>query len=288
MSFKIVTDNAADLPKEFLAENNIGCINLSYIIDEVVYGQGVELSNEDFYKAMRDGKMPTTSQINPEEARVKLLEYLEESNEILCLSLSSGLSGSYNSVRMAAEDLMEERKDCKIVVVDTLSGSLGEGLLVYKAVQMKNAGKSMEETAEWLNANCKNSIHLIAVDDLFHLQRGGRVSKSSAVIGSIVGIKPMIKIDDEGKLGVYDKIRGRKKSLLALADTMEKQMGSRRAENDIVAIAHGDVMEDVEYLKGIITERFGIDKFLVNHAGPIIGSHIGPGTMVLLFMGEER
>ena len=188
--FKIVTDSTADLPVEYLKEHDLGCMNLSYIMDGVTYGQGQELPEKEFYALMRQGKMPTTSQVNPEEAKAHFTEYLKENKEILCIAFSSGLSGTYNSMRIAADEIMEEQPDCKIIVIDSLCASLGEGLLVHKAVTLRDQGKSMEEVAEWVKNNRLHLVHVFTVDDLYHLYRGGRVSKATAFVGTLAGIKP--------------------------------------------------------------------------------------------------
>lgn len=289
--FKITTDSTTDLPVEYLREHNIGCMPISYILDGVTYGRDQELDWKEFYSMMRnDGKMPTTSQINPAEAKEYLEEYIKTDKEILHLAFSSGLSGTYNNIRIAAEEIMEEHPDCRIVVVDSLCASMGEGLFVHKAVKMRDAGKTLDETAEWLNENVQNFVHVFTVDDLFHLYRGGRVSKTAAVIGTLVSIKPKLHVDSEGHLIVIDKVRGRKKSLNALVDYMEEKMGSYLQENkdDCVFISHGDALEDAEYVRDQIKERFGIENFMINHIGPTIGAHSGPGTIALFFMGESR
>lgn len=289
--FKITTDSTTDLPVEYLKEHNVGCMPISYILDGVTYGREQELDWKEFYSMMRnDGKMPTTSQINPEEAREYFEEYIKTDKEILHLAFSSGLSGTYNNMRIAAEEIMEEHPDCRIVVVDSLCASMGEGLFVHKAIQLRDAGKTLDETADWLNANVQNFVHVFTVDDLFHLHRGGRVSKAAAVIGTLVSIKPKLHVDREGHLIVIDKVRGRKKSLNALVDYMEEKMGSHLQENkdDYVFISHGDALEDAEYVRDQIKERFGIEHFLINHIGPTIGAHSGPGTIALFFMGESR
>ena len=203
--FKIVTDSTADLPAEYLQEHDLGCINLSYIMDGVTYGQGQELPEKEFYALMRNGKMPTTSQVNPEEAKNHFLKYLKENKEILCIAFSSGLSGTYNSMRVAAEEIMEEQPDCRIIVIDSLCASLGEGLLVHKAVTLRDQGKSLEEVAEWVKNNRLHLVHVFTVDDLYHLYRGGRVSRATAVVGTLAGIKPKLHVDDEGHLIVIGK-----------------------------------------------------------------------------------
>lgn len=289
--FKITTDSTTDLPLEYFQEHNVGFIPISYILDGVTYGRGKELDWKEFYRLMKEeGKMPTTSQINPEEAKEYFTECAKTDKEILHLAFSSGLSGTYNNMRLAAEEVMEEHPDVKIIVLDSLCASLGEGLFVHKAVKLRDAGKSLEETAEWLKEHVLNVVHVFTVDDLFHLYRGGRVSRTSAVIGTLAAIKPKLHVDDEGHLIVIGKPRGRKKSLNALVDYMETNMGSWMQENkdDTIFISHSDCLEDAEYVRDQIKERFGMEHFLINHIGPTIGAHTGTGTVALFFMGEVR
>lgn len=291
--FKIITDSTTDLPTEYLEEHNVGCLAISYILDGITYGRERQLDWKNFYACMRDeGKMPTTSQINPAEAKEQLEEYIKDGagREILYLAFSSGLSGTCGNIRMAAEELMEEHPDVKIIVVDSLGASMGEGLFVHKAVRMRDEGKSMEETAEWLEKHVLNFTHVFTVDDLYHLYRGGRVSKTAAVLGTMISIKPKLHVDDAGHLILIGKVRGRKKSLSALVDYMGEKMGSWTEENrrDYVFISHGDALEDAEYVRDLIKERYGCRNFLINHIGPTIGAHSGPGTIALFFMGESR
>ncbi len=290
--FVIVTDSTADLPVEYLEDNNIVCMNMSYTVDGEVYSgkTGKELPWKEFYRLMREEeKMPTTSQINPEEIKDTFEELIQKGNkEILYLAFSSGLSGTCNNGKIAAQDVMEEHPDVKIIVIDSLSASLGEGLFVYYAARMRLAGRTMEETAEWLNANVQNFVHVFTVDDLHHLYRGGRVSKTTAIIGTMAGIKPILHVDKEGHLIPIDKVRGRKKSLSRLVDYMGQHMGSRRKDNEIVFISHGDALQDAQYVAGQVEERFGIKNFMVAPIGPTVGTHSGPGTIALFFLGEER
>lgn len=287
-TFKIITDSTADLPKEYLKEHGIDIVYLKYIMDEESYGADKEIDVHEFYEMMRGGKMPTTSQVNPEEAKDFLLKCREESKEILSLAFSSGLSGTYNSMRIAAEEIMEEYPDTRIIVVDTLCASLGEGLLVHKAIGLRQQGKTLQETADWIEEHKLNLVHMFTVDDLNHLYRGGRVSKTVAIIGTLAGIKPILHVDDEGHLIPLQNVRGRKKSLLALVDDMEKKIGAYRDTNDIIFISHGDCQEDAEFVKNEVEKRFGIHTFLINHVGPTIGAHSGPGTVALFFLGDAR
>ena len=284
--FIIATDSTVDLPKAFLEENHVLTISLSYVMDGVTYKDLDGLSHEEFFEKITNGSLPTTSQINPEEARKALEPVVKEGKEILYLGFSSGLSGSYNSVRMAAEDLMEDYPETKIVTIDSLCASMGEGLLLYKTLQLKEQGKNLDEIAEWVEANKLHICHNVTVDDLNHLHRGGRISKTTAVLGTMVKIKPIIHMDNEGKLVVIGKERGRKKSLLTLLDKMEKQM--QGYENDVVMITHGDCIEDAKYVEEQIRERFGIENIIVNGIGSVIGSHTGAGGVAVFFMGSER
>lgn len=289
--FKIITDSTADLPEEYLKQHDIDCLNLCYMIGGETYGgeTGKELPWKEFYAMMRDGEMPTTAQINPEEAKEHFKACIEAGHKrLLYLAFSSGLSGTYNSGRIAAEEIKEEYPDCEIIVIDTLCASLGEGLLVYYAVKLKEEGKSMEEVAAWVEEHKLNLVHVFTVDDLNHLHRGGRVSKAVAIIGTLVSIKPVLHVDDEGHLTSVDKVRGRKKSLLQLVDNMEKQMGSYADKNDIFFISHGDALEDAEFVAEEIKKRFGIKECIINRVGPTIGAHAGPGVIALFFWGDVR
>ncbi len=286
--YMIVTDNTSDLPDSFFQEHGVGKMFLSYIMDGETYTIDHELPSEEFYDRMRKGSMPTTSQVNPETAREEFEKFLKIAKQIIYISFSSGLSGTCSSVSIAARELMEEQPDVKITVVDSLAASLGEGLLVYKAVEKKEQGMGYEELVKWLEDNRLHVVHNFTVDDLFHLYRGGRVSKTAAILGTMINLKPVLHVDDEGHLIPVAKVRGRKKSLSALVDSMEKQMGSYRDQNDIVMISHGDSLNDAEYVKKLIEERFGIHRFLINPIGPTIGTHSGPGTIALFYMGEYR
>lgn len=284
--FVIVSDSTVDLPKEYLQSKQVPIISLSYIMDGVTYEEMDGLSHKEFFEKLRAGSLPTTSQINPEQAREALESFAKEGKDILYIGFSSGLSGSYNSVRMAAEDLKEEYPDINIITIDSLCACMGEGLLLYKALELKGHGMSMEEIAKWVEANKLHICHNVTVDDLNHLHRGGRISKTTAVVGSMIKIKPIIHMSDEGKLVVIGKERGRKKSLVSIVDRMEKQM--QGYDNDIVMITHGDCIEDAEFVKKQVEERFGIHNVMINGIGSVIGSHTGAGVVAVFFMGDKR
>ena len=284
--FVIVSDSTVDLPKEYLQSKQVPIISLSYIMDGVTYEEMDGLSHKEFFEKLRAGSLPTTSQINPEQAREALEPFAKEGKDILYIGFSSGLSGSYNSVRMAAEYLEEEYPDINIIAIDSLCACMGEGLLLYKALELKEHGMSMEEIAKWVVANKLHICHNVTVDDLNHLHRGGRISKTTAVVGSMIKIKPIIHMSDEGKLVVIGKERGRKKSLVSIVDRMEKQM--QGYDNDIVMITHGDCIEDAEFVKKQVEERFGIHNVMINGIGSVIGSHTGAGVVAVFFMGDKR
>ncbi|MCI8597647.1 MAG: DegV family protein [Lachnospiraceae bacterium] len=287
-SYVIMTDNMADLPESYIQEHGLEVISLSYILDGKTYDRDHPLEVGEFYNKMRNGSMPTTSQVNPEQAKEAFASCLKAGKDVLYLAFSSGLSGTYGSGQIAAQEIQEENTypDRRIVVVDTLSASLGEGLLVHKAVQMKEAGKSLDEVAAWVEANKLHLCHNFTVDDLFHLHRGGRVSKATAILGTMINIKPILHVDDEGHLIAIGKVRGRKKSLTSLVDRMGEQI--KGFENQEVFISHGDCLEDAQYVEKLVRERFGVESFIINHVGPTIGAHSGPGTIALFFMGNPR
>lgn len=287
--FVITTDTTSDLPVEYVNEHQLGIMSLTYTIEGNTYSWENPLPVKSFYDMMRAGSLPTTSQVNPEEAKEIFKAILQKQNtDILHIAFSSGLSGSYNSARIAAEELKEEYPDHKIIVIDSLCASLGEGLLVHKALMMKEAGKSLKETAAWVEEHKLHVVHNFTVDDLYHLYRGGRVSKTAAVVGTMINIKPILHVDNEGHLIPLSKVRGRKKSLIALVNSMEKQIGSWKDKNDIIFISHGDSSEDAQLVADLIKERFGFESFLINHVGSTIGAHSGPGTIALFYMGDIR
>ncbi len=288
--YVIMTDTTADLPESYIQEHQLAILSLSYTIEGNTYDRENPLDVREFYAKMRAGSMPTTSQVNPEQAKEAFKACLDQGNDVLYIAFSSGLSGTCGSGMVAAEEIREsgEYPDRKLIVIDSLSASLGEGLLVHKAVQLKEAGKSMEEVADWVEKNKLHLCHNFTVDDLFHLHRGGRVSKATAVLGTMINIKPVLHVDDEGHLIAIGKVRGRKKSLAALVDRMADQIRGYEDQNSEVFISHGDCQEDAEYVQKLVQERFGVDKFIINHVGPTIGAHSGPGTVALFFMGNPR
>ena len=286
--YVITTDNNSDLPEKYLKDHGVGCMYLSYSMNGKNYTHENFLPEHEFYEAMRNGSMPTTAQVNPENAKALLEPYLKEGKDILHIAFSSGLSGTYNSSRIAAEELMEEYPDRKIIVVDSLSASLGQGLLVWLAQQKKELGQTLEDVADWVEKNKLKMVHLFTVDDLNHLYRGGRVSRTTAIVGSMLNIKPVLHVDNEGKLTAIGKVRGRKKALQELVKLMDEKIGSFGADCDTIFISHGDCEQDAQYVAAKVKEKYNIKNIIINQVGATIGAHSGPGTMALFFVGDVR
>lgn len=282
----ITVNSTVDLPKQWLAERNVPVIPLKYTIDDEIYTDMEGLSAKEFFAKLREGKIATTSQINPEEAREYLEPFVKEGKDVLHLAFSSGLSGTCNSMRIAAEELEEEYPGAKVYIIDTLCACLGEGLLLYYALKQKAEGKTIDETAKWVEENKLHICHNVTVDDLNHLYRGGRVSKTAAVLGTMIQIKPIIHMDKQGCLQVVGKERGRKKALNKIVDMAAKQIPGW--ENDLAMVTHGDCIEDAEYVAKQVREKLGIQEVLINNIGTVIGSHTGPGVVAVFVMGNER
>lgn len=286
----ISTDTSCDFPLEYVKQHQLPLVTLFYSIDGVTGENGCPSSDvlKNFYDKMRAGSMTKTQQASIEDTEKVFREILKEEKDILHIAFSSGLSGTANAARLAAENMMEEFPGRKIIVIDSLCASLGQGLLVDYALKLQQQGKTMEETAKWLEDHIQNICHLFTVEDLKYLQRGGRISKTTALVGTMIGIKPVLHVDPEGKLVSISKVRGRKQSIQALVNKMEENIGKYRGEKQPIFISHGDCIEDANYLAELVKERFGYDEFLINDVGPTIGAHSGPGTLALFFMGETR
>lgn len=286
MQYIISTDSTADLPMSYVKEHGLAVQFLSYAFGDSVYDIDTQLDPHDFYERMRSGEMPTTNACIPDQVQASFEKFLKEGYDILHISFSSGLSASHNNARIAANELTEQYPDRKIVVIDSLCASLGQGLLVHYAVTMKEQGKSLEEVASWLEENKLHLCHQFTVDDLFHLHRGGRVSKATAILGTLINVKPVLHVDNEGHLTSVCNVRGRKKALLKLVEHMGEQMEG--FENNIIFISHGDCLEDAQFVAAQVKERFGIDNILIDYVSPTIGAHSGPGTVALFYLGKER
>ena len=229
--------------------------------------------------------MSVTSQVNPEEAADMLEPFVKEGKDVLHLGFSSGLSGTLNSMRIAGQMLEEKYPGSKVIVVDTLCACLGEAMLLYYALKEKEKGKTIEEVAQWAEENKLHICHDVTVDDLNHLHRGGRVSKTTAVLGTLVQIKPIIHAALDC-LQVIGKERGRKKSLNRIVDMAAEQ--AKGYDNEIIMITHGDCLEDAEYVAKLVREKMGIDNIMINNIGTVIGSHTGPGVVAVFCVGDHR
>ena len=288
--FVITTETNSDLPIHYLEEHEIGIIPHYYEIEGELYGDGKELSVKEFYDTMRAGKMPTTMASNPAVIHDTFESYIKKGFDILHISFSSALSGGYNNICVGARDLMEEYPEAKILVYDTLNVSIGEGLAIIKAVKLKEEGKTIDEVFDWLKEHRQEFCVRFTVDDLFHLQRGGRLSKTSAVVGTMINIKPILRVDEKGTLVATQKTRGRKKSLVTLVDLMYEAMGHYRDENDPIGVVHGDTKEEAEFVASLIREKLEKKdrEIIITPVGPSIGAHSGPGAIGICFMGEIR
>ena len=276
----ITVNSTVDTGKEWLEERNVPVIPQKYTIDGQEYTDMYGLSDKEFFQKLREGKMSVTSQINPEEAKEMLEPYVKEGKDVLHLAFSSALSGTCNSMKIAAEELQEEYPEAKVIVVDTLCACMGEAMLLYYALKQKEAGKTIEEVAQWAEENKLHVCHNVTVDDLFHLHRGGRVSKTAAVLGTMVKVKPIIHMDDNGALQVIGKERGRKKSLHKIVDMAVER--SKGWDNEIIMITHGDCLEDAEYVAKLVREKMGVENVFIHNIGTVIGSHTGPGVVATL------
>lgn len=287
--FAILTDSCADLTAELVAELDVRVLPLSINMDGKTifnYPDNREMEPKTFYDLLRAGKTATTSAVNVAQFAETMEPCLQEGKDVLVLAFSSGLSTTYNSAVIAADDLREKYPERKIFVVDTLCASLGQGLFVYLAAQERAKGKSIDEVRQWAEDNKMNVCHQFTVDDLFHLKRGGRVSAATAVVGTMLAIKPVLHVDNEGHLINIAKARGRAASIKALLDKMEKTVV--QPEEQVIFISHGDCLEDAQKLADMIRGRWNVKGVIINDIGPVIGAHAGPGTVALFYMGSER
>lgn len=288
-TYRIVTDSTTDLTPELIQELDVQVIPLCYMMGGKTYHNipgGGEMTDKEFYAKLRAGSMSTTTQVNSEEFLHVFTPLLEAGQDVLYIAFSSGLSGTYQSAVLAREELKQRFPDRRLEVFDSLCASMGEGLLVYHAAKLRQAGKSLDEVLAWLKENVLNLCHWFTVDDLNHLKRGGRVSTATALVGTMLGIKPVLHVDDEGHLIPVSKVRGRKQSLDALVRRMEDTVLD--PGNQMVFISHGDCLEDAQYVERQIREKLGVQQVKLDFIGPVIGAHSGPGTVALFFLGKER
>lgn len=283
----ITTDSNSDVLPEDIQKYGIPVIPQYYAFGDVIYGDEKNMSPKEFYETMRKGELPKSMANNPAVIHDKFEAVLKEGKDILHIAFSGALSGSCNNVRMVAQELLEEYPDRKILIFDSLNASLGEGVSVYRAVELKEQGKSMEEIYEILIEERDHVNVWFTVDDLHHLQRGGRVSKTTAIVGSMINIKPLLRVTASGELKSDGTVRGRKKALKTLVSNMEKTLDTEHFGKDrIVAILHGDCMEDALAVKEMVNE-LGFEHVIINDVSPSIGTHAGPGVVGLVYYGRK-
>ena len=291
-SFEMITDSCCNLTEDMIDQYGLHVLPLTFMADgdDTVYQsylKGAKTDLSQFYKMMRDGKVFRTSLPNLADTETLFRSLLDAGRDILYLGFSSGLSGTCEATELLAQQLRSEYADRKIYTVDTLAASGGEGLLVWHACQHAEAGEGIDEVRDWVENHKLNLAHWFTVDDLMFLWRGGRVSKTSAWAGTLLNIKPVLHVDDEGHLIPMEKVRGRKKSLQGLLNHMEKT-ATQPVSDQMVFINHGDCLEEAQWLEEQIRERFGVKNIVVNYVDPVIGAHSGPGTMALFFLASSR
>ena len=287
--YVIMTDSTCDITQEMADRLGVTVIPLSFIMDGKTYFGSLNqqtISTHDFYTKLKQGDKVSTAQVNAEEFIADFEPVLKKGIDILYIAFSSGLSGTYQSAVIAQKELAEKYPERTIMVFDSLCASMGEGLLVYLAAQKRAEGFLLQEVHDWLKANALHLAHWFTVDDLNHLKRGGRISAGAAFVGTMLGIKPVLHVDNEGHLIPVSKVRGRRASLDALVKKMQET--AIHPENQTVFISHGNCEEDAEYVKTQIENKMGITQFAMNVIGPIIGAHAGPGTVALFFLATER
>ena len=288
-AYQIITDSTADLTPELVRELDVQVIPLCYMMEGRTYHNipgGGELTEGEFYAKLRAGTMSTTTQINSEEFLRVFTPLLEAGQDVLYIAFSSGLSGTCQSALLAREELRRRFPERRLEVFDSLCASMGEGLLVYHAAKLRQEGRDMDQVLAWLKENVLRLCHWFTVDDLNHLKRGGRVSTATALVGTMLGIKPVLHVDNEGHLISVSKVRGRRQSLEALVSRMEETAVNPAGQ--MVFISHGDCLEDAQFVAQQVREKLGVTQIQIGYIGPVIGAHSGPGTVALFFLGKER
>jgi len=287
--YVIITDSTSDLTPDLINELGITVIPMEFNVGDksyLNYSDEREITYKEFYNLLRNGESSSTSLVNTATFMDLFELSLKEGKDVLYMGFSSGLSGTYNASCVAAQTLQEKYPDSKIYTVDTLSASMGEGLLVYHAATRKNSGMNIDDLRDWIEDNKLKLCHWFTVDDLYHLKKGGRVSATAAFLGTMLGIKPVLHVDNEGHLIPVEKVRGRKISITTLLKMMEKT--AIKPEEQTIFISHGDCLEEAEFLANLIREKLNVKDIKMNYIGPVIGSHSGPGTIALFFLGTER
>ena len=286
-NYVILTDSSCDFTPDLIKKTGVKVLALSYLLDGRSYkndAEGSDLPFDAFYAQLRDKKDVKTSAVNQEAFRVFMKTELDAGNDIIYIGFSSGLSATFNAGAIVAKELGEEYPERKVYAVDSLCASLGQGLLVYLAAMKQKEGMDIDALREWCESIKLNVCHQFTVDDLMFLKRGGRVSAVTAVAGTMLNIKPVLHVDNDGHLINIAKARGRKASIHALFDKMK---ATYTGEDKTVFISHGDCIEDAKYLASLIKNEYGVDS-VIGYVGPVIGAHSGPGTLALFYMGSQR
>ena len=288
--FVIMTDSCCDLNAQEVAESGLVVVSLTFTMNGVTRRDTpdhAEMSLEDFYKELRNGVMSTSAAVNVGDFIDAMRPILDAGKDILCVNFSSALSTTYQSAVIAANELQPLYPQAKIIVIDSLAASRGQGMLVWHAAKEKAKGKTIDEVADWVREMAPHQDHWFTVADLNHLRRGGRLNATSAIVGTVLSIKPVMHTDKDGKLTPVSKARGMKQALTELVNKMD-ELGTRPLEEQTVFICHADAPESVEFVKGLLKDRFGVTDVRADYIGPVIGSHTGAGTLGLFFFGSER
>ena len=285
----IVTESTSDLPQDLVDELEIKIIPMTFGFENesyLNYPDNRELDIHIFYDRVKKGERSITALVNSKTFEEYFEPIIKSGNDILYIGFSSALSGTYSASLIATEELKQKYPDSKIICVDTLAASMGEGLLVYYAAKLKQEGQNIDEVSQWVLDNRLSLCQWFTVDDLNHLKRGGRISAMTATVGSALNVKPILHVDNEGRLIPVHNVRGRKKSINSLLEHMEKLCVN--PEGQTIFISHADCLEDTEYLAALIKEKFPVKEVVLNFIGPVIGSHTGQGAIALFFLGKER
>lgn len=287
-NYFITTDSNSDLPQEYVKKLDTIIIPQYYSFGDTIYGEENHMSPKEFYDHMKNGELPQSQANNPAVIEEKFRSILDQGKDIIHIAFSSALSGSYNNVCMVARELLEEYTDAKITVIDSLNVSLGESIMVIYANELKANGYSYEDTVKTLEDLKKHINVQFTVDDLFHLQRGGRVSKTTALVGSALNLKPFLYVNDEGGLSSAGTARGRKKSLRTLVDRMIATLDENTNYSLPVGIVHGDCLEDAQAVAEMVKEKTNFTNIIINDISPSIGAHAGPGALGILYHGQQK
>lgn len=285
-NYQIITDSGCDFPAEMYDALGVTCVPLTVSFRGQTFPDRNDDSLKELYAGLSAGEVATTSAVNPDGWAGALRPVLEAGRDVLVLAFSSGLSATCQSARIAAEELAEQFPERKILVCDTLCASLGQGLLVWYACRRQKDGHTLDELYSWVEDNKYHLCHWFTVDDLMYLKRGGRIGAATAIVGTVLNIKPVLHVDDEGHLVNVGKERGRKASILALAKKVQ-ELGEGY-ENPVFYISHGDCLDDAEFLAQTLRDKYNAREVYINYVGAVIGSHSGPGTLALFFMGSHR